>query len=326
MLSHENLRVTISNLVKVWEYTEHDILLHSLPIYHAHGLFFGIGCALATGSQMIWHHSFKADKVIKDLPKSTVMMGVPTFYTRLLSHPEFTKKCASQIRVFISGSAPLLKETFNHFKQKTGHEIIERYGLTETGILSSSVIKLPIKPGSVGKVLENISLKICNETGKDVGVNETGEVYAKGKNVFKNYWNLPEKIEKDFTPEGYFKTGDIAKFDNEGYLFIVGRSKDLIITGGLNVYPKEIEDILNEYSDIKESAVIGVPHNDFGEVVIAIIETAKEFDKDNLIQALKNKLASFKVPKDIFMVKELPRNTMGKIQKNILRETYKESL
>jgi len=279
---------------------------------------------LINGSKMIFLSKFDSAIVINQLPRSSVFMGVPTYYTRLLSDPNFNHECCTTMRLFISGSAPLLSETFHQFTTKTGHTILERYGMSETAMLTSNPYQGVRKAGTVGLPLPDVSVRITNQAGELSKSEEIGDIQIKGPNVFSGYWNMPEKTAEEFTADGYFKTGDVGCFDNDGYLSIVGRSKDLIISGGYNVYPKEIESEIDTLAGVMESAVIGLPHTDFGEAVIAIVVMHKgeKLSEESVIQALKTRIANFKVPKQVYFIDELPRNTMGKVQKNILRDTY----
>lgn len=274
---------------------------------------------------MLFFPKFNADTIIKFLPRATVLMGVPTFYTRLLANPAFNREVCNNMRLFISGSAPLLEQTFSEFQQRTGHTILERYGMTETGMNTSNPLEGERKAGTVGHPLPGVTARIVDDTGKEVAVNTVGNLQVKGDNVFGGYWRMPEKTAEEFTPDGFFKTGDMATLDDDGYFSIVGRGKDMVITGGFNVYPKEIELEIDELDGINESAVIGVPHPDFGEAVTAVVtreSSNKECTEATIIAALKPKLANYKIPKRVLFVDELPRNTMGKVQKNLLRETY----
>lgn len=324
MLSHGNIGSNTSVLKEAWGFDENDCLLHSLPIYHVHGLFVALGCVLLSGSKLLWTDSFQANQAIQLLPKCTVMMGVPTYYTRLLSEENLDKKVVENIRLFISGSAPLLEETFSQFHERTGALILERYGMTETNIISSNPLNDYRKPGTVGKSLPGQDLRIVDDESKELDLEEIGNIQVKGPNVFTGYWNLPEKTEEDFTEDGFFNTGDMGYLDTDGYLTIVGRTKDMIISGGLNVYPKEIESIIDDLDQVEESAVIGIKDDDLGEKVVAIVVKKSESDlsENELISLLKGNIAGFKVPKEIFFIHELPRNAMGKVQKNILRSNY----
>ena len=324
MLSHENIGSNALALKEAWNFTTEDSLLHALPIYHVHGLFVALGCVFMSGSKIHWLDTFDVDKVIEFLPKCTVMMGVPTYYTRLISNPNLNKDIVGNIRVFVSGSAPLLEDTFNQFHSKTGHFILERYGMTETNIICSNPIKGKRKAGTVGLPLKDQKLKIVDDNFNNLDEGEIGNVQVRGPNVFNGYWNLPDKTKEDFTNDNFFNTGDKGFIDEDGYLTIVGRSKDMIISGGLNVYPKEIESIIDDLEGVYESAVIGVKDDDLGEKVVAVIvkKAGSGITKDALISSLKEDIAGFKVPKNIIFVEELPRNAMGKVQKNILRENY----
>ena len=324
MLSHENIGSNALVLKETWNFTQEDTLLHALPIYHVHGLFVALGCVFLSGSKIHWLDTFDVDKVIEFLPKCTVMMGVPTYYTRLISNPNLNKDIVGNIRVFVSGSAPLLEDTFNKFHSKTGHFILERYGMTETNIICSNPIKGKRKAGTVGLPLTDQIVRVVDNNSINLDEGEIGNIQVRGPNVFNGYWNLPDKTKEDFSIDNFFNTGDKGFIDKDGYLTIVGRSKDMIISGGLNVYPIEIESIIDDFEGVDESAVIGVKDDDLGEKVVAVIvkKTGAEISKDALISSLKKDIAGFKVPKNIIFVEELPRNAMGKVQKNILRENY----
>ena len=328
MLSHGNLVSNAETLVSVWGFTPADTLLHALPIFHVHGLFVGISCSLMSGSSMYWLEGYSVDSVLQALPECSVMMGVPTYYTRLLANDEFDRSHAKSVRLFISGSAPLLPETFRAFETRTGHRILERYGMTETGMNSSNPLDGDRLAGTVGPALPGVSIRISDNENQSVRSGEVGTIQIKGPNVFQGYWRMPEKTAEDFTADGYFNTGDQGTLDDSGYLSIIGREKDMIITGGLNVYPKEIELLLDEQPGIQESAVFGVAHADFGEgVVAAIVETRRGSLTDGeVIQSVRSELAGFKVPKAVVFLDELPRNTMGKVQKKKLRDTYADLL
>ncbi|MFQ5548288.1 MAG: AMP-binding protein [Woeseia sp.] len=325
MLSHGNLLSNADALIRAWGFTENDRLLHALPIYHVHGLFVAIGCALLSGAGMRWLAAFDAGQVIQYLPECTVMMGVPTYYTRLLDRDDFSADVCRAIRVFISGSAPLLQETFTEFESRTGHRILERYGMTETNMNTSNPLNGPRKPRTVGPPLPGVEVRVTGGEGEVLPSNEIGNLQVRGPNVFIGYWRMPEKTVGDFTEDGFFNTGDLGRIDRDGYLSIVGRSKDMVITGGLNVYPKEVELFLDGLPDVKESAVIGVPHADFGEAVVAVVvpEDGASPAQDDIIRAAKKSLANYKVPKCVVVVDELPRNAMAKVQKSSLRQTYK---
>ncbi|MBX2847637.1 MAG: AMP-binding protein [Acidiferrobacterales bacterium] len=323
MLSHGNLLSNTESLIKAWGFSDQDRLLHALPIFHVHGLFVALGCVLMSGANMVWLDAFNPEDTIASLPSCSVMMGVPTFYTRLLANPSFSKQVCENMRLFISGSAPLLEETFNNFKEKTGHQILERYGMTETNMNTSNPLNGVRKAGTVGLALPGVEIRIVDEANKPLANNKIGDLQVKGDNVFVGYWQMPEKTAADFTEDGYFNTGDKGLIDDQGYISIVGRSKDLVITGGLNVYPKEVELVIDDMPGVIESAVIGVPHPDFGEAVVAVVVIDQTGIKESEIIALaRKKLASFKTPKSVQFVEELPRNTMSKVQKIKLRDNY----
>tara|TARA_X000001036_G_scaffold198651_1_gene186929 strand:+ start:456 stop:1964 length:1509 start_codon:yes stop_codon:yes gene_type:complete len=327
VLSHDNLLKNGETLVNTWAFSSSDQLLHMLPIYHVHGLFVGLNTILLSGASMVWCEGFNAEEAIENLPNCTVMMGVPTYYTRLLSNSKLKKECCSNMRLFISGSAPLLKETFVNFQDKTGHTILERYGMTETGMNTSNPLDGERRAGTVGLPLSGVTVRVVDGSGEEMTTNETGDIQIKGPNVFSGYWRMPDKSAEDFTEDGFFNTGDKGSIDSDGYLSIVGREKDMIITGGLNVYPREIELIIDEINGVKESAVVGVADLDFGEAVIAVIVSdGSILDEEKIISLCKVQLANFKIPKRIYFIKDLPRNAMGKIQKNLLRERFKIEL
>jgi len=324
MLSHGNISSNVQSLVKAWGFQASDCLLHALPIYHVHGLFVALGCALMTGSKLKWLESFEVDSILKSLPECTVMMGVPTYYTRLLTRDALDPELTNQIRLFISGSAPLLEETFNEFYKRTNHQILERYGMTETNMNTSNPLKGERKPGTVGLPLQDVQVKIVDENNVILPEGEIGNIQIKGPNVFKGYWEMPDKTKEDFSEDKFFNTGDKGLIDEDGYLSIVGRSKDMIISGGLNIYPKEIESIIDKMDGVLESAVIGISDEDLGEKVVAIIvsEEGALLNKKEIIAEIKGQLAGFKAPKEVKLVEQLPRNAMGKVQKNILRDTF----
>jgi len=324
MLSHDNLASNAKVLKDAWAWQDGDVLLHALPLFHVHGLFVASHGALLNGSKMIFLPKFDADLVLHYLPQSTVMMGVPTYYVRLLQDDRLNQALCAKVRLFISGSAPLLMETFLDFTQRTGHTILERYGMSETTMLTSNPYAGQRKGGTVGLALPGVQVRVVNSEGVVCSAGEIGDIQVTGPNVFQGYWHMPEKTAEEFTPDGYFRTGDVGKFDSDGYLSIVGRSKDLIISGGYNVYPKEIESVIDEMPEVLESAVIGLPHADFGEAVCAVVVLKNTATLDSAIVSarLKSQIANFKVPKQVFFVKELPRNTMGKVQKNILRQQF----
>lgn len=325
MVTHRNLVSNARALVNCWGFSDEDVLLHALPIFHVHGLFVANHCALLTGAKLLWHRKFDARLALRDLPRATVMMGVPTFYTRLLGEPEFTGALCGNVRLFVSGSAPLQLETFKAFQARTGKTILERYGMSEAGMISSNPLHGERRGGTVGFPLPGVSVRIADERDRSLPGGETGGIQVRGENVFAGYWRMPEKTREEFTGDGWFRTGDVGVFDRDGYLAIVGRAKDLIITGGYNVYPKEIELVLDAMPGVIESAVIGVPHPDFGEAVAAVIVLQKgvRLDSAAVIAELKKTLANYKVPKAVHVVDDLPRNAMGKVQKTLLREKFR---
>jgi malonyl-CoA/methylmalonyl-CoA synthetase len=328
MLSHGNMLSNAKTLHAYWGWSASDVLLHTLPIFHVHGLFVAIHGALLAGAKMLWMNKFDASQAVKLLPRATVFMGVPTLYVRLLAEPGLDRQSTRNMRVFISGSAPLLVDTHQQFYARTGHTILERYGMSETVMLTSNPYhgdaRALRRAGTVGLPLPGVQVRVVSDDGSVCAVDEVGSIQVKGPNVFSGYWKMPEKTREEFTADGFFKTGDVGKFNAQGYLSIVGRSKDLIITGGYNVYPKEIEGYLDALPGVAESAVIGVPHPDFGEAVCAVV-TARAGttpSPSGLIEALKTRIANFKVPKRVWVVADLPRNAMGKVQKNLLREQF----
>lgn len=323
MLSHRNLIENALVLVDYWGFSAKDCLLHALPIFHVHGLFVAIGCVLMSGASMRWLPKFKVSDVMENLPRTTVMMGVPTYYTRLLAESLFDAQMCSSVRLFVSGSAPLLSETFVEFEQRTGKAILERYGMTETGMNTSNPLLGERRAGTVGFPLPGVSVRITDADNQILNPGEVGNLQVKGPNVFAGYWKMPEKTAEDFTEDGFFMTGDKGLIDKDGYVSIVGRAKDMVISGGLNIYPKEIELLIDELPGVLESAVIGVPDPDFGEAVVAVIVPTPdaELSDEQVINYVKQHAANFKVPKRVFFVDSLPRNTMGKVQKNILRQT-----
>jgi malonyl-CoA/methylmalonyl-CoA synthetase len=322
ILSHDNLASNIRVLQDAWQWQPDDVLLHALPLFHIHGLFVAAHGALMNGSKTIFLSKFDSGSVMQHLSRATVFMGVPTYYVRLLSDPTLNHEACKNIRLFVSGSAPLLTETFETFIEKTGHTILERYGMSETAMLTTNPYQGPRKAGTVGPALPGVSVRVMNQEAQLCGTDEIGDIQVKGRNIFKGYWQMPEKTVEEFTEDGYFKTGDVGRVDADGYVSIVGRSKDLIISGGYNVYPKEIESVIDEMSGVLESAVIGVPHADFGEAVVAVVvlREGATLSEAALIDTLKTHIANFKVPKRVHFIAALPRNTMGKVQKNVLRE------
>jgi len=325
MLSHGNLLSNAQTLKAFWDWKPNDVLLHALPIFHVHGLFVASHGALLNGSKMIWFNRFDPAAVARHLPEATVFMGVPTLYTRLLHEPSLTPGHCAGMRLFISGSAPLLAETWMAWMERTGHRILERYGMSETLMLTSNPCKPQDgerRPGTVGRALPGVGLRVLRDDGEPCTPDEIGNVQVRGPNVFGGYWQMPEKTAEEFTADGWFKTGDVGRVDAGGVLTLIGRSKDLIISGGFNVYPAEVEGFLNELPGVGESAVIGVPHPDFGEAVVAVITPRGDAspDPEALIRTLKDRIAGFKVPKRVIIATELPRNAMGKVQKKLLRE------
>jgi malonyl-CoA/methylmalonyl-CoA synthetase len=325
MLTHDNLASNSFSLVDYWRFTDKDVLIHALPIYHTHGLFVASNVTLFARASMIFLPKFDPETIIKLMARATVLMGVPTFYVRLLHSPDLTREAAKHMRLFISGSAPLLADTHREWEARTGFAILERYGMTETNMNTSNPYDGPRVAGAVGHPLPGVSVRVTDpETGKELARDTVGMIEVKGSNVFKGYWRMPEKTKAEFRDDGFFITGDLGKIDPDGYVHILGRGKDLVISGGFNVYPKEIESEIDAMPGVMESAVIGVPHADFGEGVTAVVVCNKgaKVDEASVLKALDGRLAKFKMPKRVFVVKELPRNAMGKVQKNILRDTY----
>src|ERR1700704_1367622 len=325
MLTHDNLASNSLGLVDYWRFTNKDVLIHALPIYHTHGLFVASNVTLFARASMIFLPKFDPDLIVKSMARSTVMMGVPTFYTRLLQSPALTKESPSHMRLFVSGSAPLLADTHREWAARTGHAVLERYGMTETNMNTSNPYDGDRVPGAVGHALPGVTVRVTDpETGKELARETIGMIEVKGPNVFKGYWRRPEKTKAEFRDDGFFITGDLGKIDGKGYVHILGRGKDLVITGGFNVYPKEIESEIDAMPGVIEAAVIGVPHADFGEGVTAIVvcDRGAKVDETSVLKALDGRLAKFKMPKRVIVVDELPRNAMGKVQKNILRDTY----
>jgi malonyl-CoA/methylmalonyl-CoA synthetase len=326
MLTHENLASNALALVDLWRFSESDILIHALPVFHTHGLFVASNVALLSGATMIFQPRFDAEAILAAMPRATTLMGVPTFYTRLVEHPDLTRARAEHMRLFVSGSAPLLAETHRLWREKTDHAILERYGMTETNMIASNPYEGERRPGAVGFALPGVSLRVADpESGAPLAQGEVGVVEVKGPNVFKGYWRMPEKTASEFRADGFFITGDLGRIDAEGYLNIVGRAKDLVISGGFNVYPKEIESEIDAIDGVIESAVVGVPHPDFGEGVTAVVvaRAGASLDEATVLAALESRLAKYKLPKRVVFVADLPRNAMGKVQKAALREAYK---
>jgi malonyl-CoA/methylmalonyl-CoA synthetase len=329
MLSQGNLLSNAETLAKQWQFTPDDVLLHALPIFHTHGLFVATNVTLFSGASMIFLPQFNVDQLVGLMPDATVLMGVPTFYTRLLDHPQFDRHRASGIRLFVSGSAPLLAETHVQFADRTGHHILERYGMTETNMNTSNPYDGERRAGTVGLPLPGVEVKVTDpETGATLPENTVGQIEVRGPNVFKGYWQMPEKTAAELRGNGFFITGDLGKIDEDGYVHILGRNKDLIISGGYNIYPKEIELVLDAQPGVHESAIIGVPHRDLGETVIGLIvvEPGQSPDLEQIMEAIQATLARFKQPRRLIVVPELPRNAMAKVQKNILREQFKDAV
>ena len=326
MLSHENLASNARTLASVWRFTDRDVLLHALPIYHTHGLFVATNTTLMAGSAMLFLPRPDADEMFRLMPQATVIMGVPTFYTRLLADARLTRETTKHIRLFVSGSAPLLAETHREWSARTGHAILERYGMTETNMNTSNPFDGARVAGTVGPPLPGVDIRITDpESGTPLAQGEIGMIEVRGPNVFKGYWRMPEKTRAEFRGDGFFITGDLGVIDDQGYVAIVGRGKDLVISGGFNVYPKEVEDEIDALPGVVESAVIGVAHPDFGEGVTAVVvKRAGALTEKDVIAALKQRLAAYKLPKRVLFVEDLPRNAMGKVQKALLRETHKD--
>lgn len=326
MLTHDNLLSNAQSLVGYWQFSQSDVLIHALPIFHTHGLFVATNVILLSGAAMIFLPGFDADRIFEHLPDATSLMGVPTFYTRLLDDPRLDRKATAHMRLFVSGSAPLLAETHVQFEKRTGQRILERYGMTETNMNTSNPYEGERRAGTVGFPLPGVELRIAEpETGVELAKGDVGVIEVRGPNVFCGYWNMPEKTREEFRGDGFFITGDLGMIDDKGYVNIVGRAKDLIISGGYNIYPKELELLIDDEPGVLESAVIGIPHHDFGEGVVAVVvpEKGADIDEQALISALSGRVARFKQPKRIMVVEALPRNTMGKVQKNVLREDFK---
>lgn len=326
MLSHDNLLSNARALTDLWQFTSSDVLLHALPIFHTHGLFVAVNITLLAGGSMIFLPGYNLDAMIANLPKATSMMGVPTFYTRLLGDDRFDQPLVAHMRLFVSGSAPLLADTHIAFESRTGHRVLERYGMTETNMNTSNPYHGERRAGTVGFPLPGVRLRVCDaDSGQQVADGDVGVIEVAGPNVFAGYWNMPEKTAAEFCDDGFFITGDLGRIDDGGYVQIVGRSKDLIISGGLNIYPKEIELAIDEQDGVLESAVVGVPHPDFGEAVVAVVvPSGAALDGKAVLAGISDQLARFKQPKHVQIVDELPRNTMGKVQKNILRDELQD--
>ena len=323
MLTHANLFSNAEVLHAAWGFREDDVLLHMLPIFHTHGLFVACHTSLLNGTPMIFCPRFDAAEACRLLPRATVFMGVPTYYVRLLREAGFGGGQCANVRLFVSGSAPLLEQTFEEFRERTGHTILERYGMTECGMSTSNPLEGERRAGTVGLPLPGVDLRVSGEDGKPAGTGDVGEIELRGPNVFSGYWRMPEKTAEDFTADGYFRSGDLGWRSEDGYVAIAGRGKDLVISGGLNVYPKEVELLIDKLDGVMESAVIGLPHPDFGEQVTAVVVREPDAtgpNEQSVIDALKPDLAGYKLPKQVFLVDELPRNAMGKVQKSMLRE------
>ena len=329
MLTHGNLASNAITLHREWGWRENDVLLHALPLFHTHGLFVACHCALMGGTSMIFLPKFDLDQILAGLNRASVFMGVPTFYTRLLNESRFDAEVCKNMRLFVSGSAPLLEQTFQDFENRTGHSILERYGMTETGMNTSNPLEGKRKPGTIGHPLPDVEIRIVKEDGDCVTGEEIGQLQVKGPNVFRGYWRQPEKTAEEFSDDGYFCTGDLGCYDEDGYIVLVGRSKDLVISGGYNVYPKEVELLIDELVGVKESAIIGLSDPDLGEAVTAVVilqQGQQNLTAEALIGQLKAVLAGYKVPKSVVFMDELPRNAMGKVQKNVLREMLSPKL
>lgn len=325
-LTHRNLAVNAEALCEAWGFTREDVLLHALPMFHVHGLFIALGCVLLAGARMLFLPRFDVDAVLGALPRATTMMGVPTYYTRLLAQPAFDAACCAHVRLFTCGSAPLLADTFRAFEARTGQCLLERYGMTETSVIASNPLHGERKAGAVGLPLAGTQLRVVDDADAPLGADAVGHVQVRGPSIFGGYWQRPDKTREDFTADGWFRTGDDGFLDGDGYLHLVGRGKDLVITGGLNVYPSEIERVIDGLPGVAESAVIGLPHVDFGEQVVAVLVMKPDahFDEAAVRDALRGQLAGYKQPKRYVLVEALPRNAMGKVQKNLLRDRCAE--
>ena len=326
MLTHANLVSNAGTLCTAWGWRDDDVLLHALPIFHVHGLFVALHCAFFNATPVILLERFDVAAVLRELRRATVLMGVPTFYTRLLGDPSFDAASCSNMRLFISGSAPLTEQTFAAFERRTGFRILERYGMSETLMNTSNPLQGERVAGTVGFALPGIAVRVADDDGSELPRRQVGNIELRGPNVFKGYWQQPERTAAEFRTDGFFVTGDLGTMDGEGRLTIVGRAKDLVISGGYNVYPKEVEGLLDEMPEVAESAVIGVPHPDFGEAVVAVVVAEDGVDQARVDRFLGRRLARYKHPKGVIRVDELPRNAMGKVQKNVLRETYADWL
>ncbi len=324
MLTHRNLASNAWTLHQMWGFQPGDVLLHALPIFHTHGLFVATNTSIANGSPMVFLERFDVDDVLTALPHCTVMMGVPTFYTRLLNEPRFDRASCQHMRLFVSGSAPLLASVHDEFSARTGLAILERYGMTETSMITTNPLHRERRPGTVGGALTDVDVRVVGQDGRTVAAGAVGGIEVRGPNVFAGYWKRAELTAAEFTDDGFFRTGDVGMFDDDGYLHIVGRSKDLIISGGLNIYPKEVEDVIDSFEGVLESAVIGIPDADFGEAVVVVLVPLPDatIDGESVRVQARERLAAFKVPKHVHVVDALPRNAMGKVEKAMLRRTY----
>ena len=322
ILTHGNLTSNADVLREAWALTAEDVLIHALPMFHVHGLFVALHPLVCAGARLLFQRRFEAKEVLRALPRATVLMGVPTFYTRLLAETELSRELCANMRLFVSGSAPLLEATFRAFAERTGHTILERYGMSEAGMITSNPYAGERRAKTVGKPLPGVALRVVGENGCELPRGATGDVEIRGPNVFLGYLGMPEQTRQDFTEDGYFKTGDVGILSDDGYLTIVGRSKDVVITGGYNVYPKEIELVIDVFVEVEESAVVGVPHDDFGEAVTAVVvlRAGAALTESEIVARLKSVMASYKVPRRVVFVSELPRNAMGKVEKKRLRE------
>jgi len=324
MVTHGNLTSNAAVLKDYWRFSERDVLIHALPVFHVHGLFVAVHPILLAGGRMIFQRKFDPRAVLEAVPRATAMMGVPTFYVRLLGEPGLTKDAVKGMRLFVSGSAPLLLDTFAEWQARTGHAVLERYGMSEAGMITSNPYEGERRGGTVGFPLPGISVRVVGADDRALGAGEPGAIQIKGPNVFAGYWRMPERTREEFTADGWFRSGDVGQWSEDGYLSIVGRAKDLIISGGFNVYPKEVELVIDAIPGVVESAVVGVPHPDYGEAVTAVVvrRTGAALTEADVIARVKAEIAGFKVPKRVRFVEELPRNAMGKVQKGLLREQF----
>jgi malonyl-CoA/methylmalonyl-CoA synthetase len=324
MVTHANLTTNAAVLKEYWRFTKSDVLIHALPVFHVHGLFVALHPILLAGARVLFQRKFDSKAVLAAIPRATSLMGVPTFYVRLLGEPGLTKDAVRSMRLFVSGSAPLLLDTFSEWQERTGHTILERYGMSEAGMITSNPYDGERRGGTVGFPLPGVALRVASADDAPLPAGEPGAVQIKGPNVFAGYWRMPEKTREEFTADGWFRTGDVGQWSADGYLSIVGRAKDLIISGGYNVYPKEIELVIDAIPGVMESAVVGVPHPDFGEAVTAVVvkQPGATLTEGAIVDIVRDQIAGFKVPKHVHFVDDLPRNAMGKIQKAVLREKF----